>query len=146
MQGSCAPEFTGTHARRERVIVTFIAWGPAAAWAVVLFLLSEGQGVAGLDFVFQTDKLVHLGLYAVFGGTLAWGRRRSGAAFPHWLVVAAGIAYGATDEIHQLLVPGRSASFLDFLVDGAGVILGYFVVRRRWPRPVPHSTERSLSS
>lgn len=126
------------------MIEAFIAWGPAAAWAVVLFLLSGGQGVGGLDFLPQADKLVHLGLYAVLGGALAWGRGRSGAAFPHWLLVGAGIAYGATDELHQLLVPGRDASVFDFVADGAGVILGYFLLRRYWPGPSPRSAEGSL--
>lgn len=126
------------------MIEAFIAWGPAAAWAVVLFLLSGAQGVGGLDFLPQADKLVHLGLYAVLGGALAWGRGRSGAALPHWLLVVAGIAYGATDELHQLLVPGRSASFFDFLVDGVGVILGYAVLRRCWTQRAPRSAERSL--
>ncbi len=34
------------------------------------------------------------------------------------------LAYAATDEIHQLFVPDRSASFLDVLIDFSGSIIG----------------------
>jgi VanZ family protein len=33
------------------------------------------------------------------------------------------------DEVHQLLIPGRSCELLDFLADMVGGILGMVVVR-----------------
>lgn len=36
----------------------------------------------------------------------------------------AAAVYAATDEIHQLFVPGRSGRFTDVCIDGAGAILG----------------------
>lgn len=33
------------------------------------------------------------------------------------------IIYGITDELHQFLVPGRSSSINDFLIDSLGIIL-----------------------
>lgn len=42
---------------------------------------------------------------------------------------AAGAAavYAATDEIHQLFVPGRAGRFSDVCIDGAGAVLGVVV-------------------
>ncbi|HBG76096.1 VanZ family protein [Eubacteriales bacterium mix99] len=36
---------------------------------------------------------------------------------------AAGMAYAATDELHQLFVPGRSCQVRDMLIDSCGVLL-----------------------
>ena len=43
-----------------------------------------------------------------------------------WLLLAltATAAYAATDEFHQLFVPGRSGQFKDVLIDTAGGALG----------------------
>lgn len=47
--------------------------------------------------------------------------RRWGTAF------GAATVYAATDEIHQLFVPGRAGRFSDVCIDGAGAILGIVV-------------------
>jgi VanZ family protein len=105
-----------------------IAWGPAAFWAAVLFFLSELQpGPTSLPLPVN-DKLAHLALYTVLGGTLAWGRRASGRGRP-LLLLSLGVAYGALDEWHQRFVPGRHPSLFDLLADGAGVLLGFCILR-----------------
>ena len=38
-----------------------------------------------------------------------------------------GAAYAISDEIHQLLVPGRSGSIQDILLDCGGVLLGVLI-------------------
>ena len=38
--------------------------------------------------------------------------------------LAAGTAYACTDEMHQLLIDGRSGQWTDVLVDGSGVLTG----------------------
>jgi len=43
------------------------------------------------------------------------------------LIIAS--VYGAIDELHQLLVPGRSCELLDWLSDIGGVMLGIIFVR-----------------
>ena len=75
-----------------------------------------------------SDKVIHVGLYGVFGGTLAWGRIRTRVGWHHALLVAAGALYGVSDEWHQAFVPGRTASFLDWIADVTGVLVGYSVV------------------
>ncbi len=48
--------------------------------------------------------------------------RRWGTAF------GAATIYAATDEIHQLFVPGRAGRFSDVCIDGMGAILGIVVL------------------
>ena len=107
------------------MIRALIAWGPAATWATVLFLLSEVGGVTPIVFFAVHDKPVHLGLYGVLGATLAWGKRMSDAAWPHWALVLLGVGYGAVDELHQHFVPNRVPSGSDLVADAIGVVLGY---------------------
>jgi len=71
----------------------------------------------------MSDKVVHLGLYAVLGLALAWAGRESGWNRP-FLLLALGFGYGVLDEWHQSFVPGRDPSFGDLLADGVGVALG----------------------
>ena len=40
-----------------------------------------------------------------------------------------GLVYAASDEIHQLYVPGRAGQFRDVLIDSAGVLLGICIYR-----------------
>ena len=102
------------------------AWGPAAGWAAVLFLLS-----AFSELPFQVgrlgvpDKIVHFGVYAVLGGALAHARYHGAPRTPHWMMMLVGVLYGATDEWHQSFVPRRAPSVGDWVADTAGVVVGY---------------------
>ena len=114
-----------------------IAWGPAAVWAVVLFLLSEMEP-SGVELAVGLDKLGHLVLYAVLGLALAWGGARS-PRMPAWIPPLAGVLYGVADEWHQSLVPGRDPSGWDVVADAAGIVVGYLLFRglRRSSRFAP---------
>ena len=105
-------------------------WLPVAAWAAVIFALSSmqtphpGLGVWGSAL----PKLAHLTEYAVLGALLYRALGRETAA------LAAGIAYAATDELHQHFVRGRHASPVDVAIDAVGLALGMLVwlrVRQR---------------
>ena len=48
-------------------------------------------------------------------------------AGPTALALAAGIAYAATDELHQHFVRGRHASPVDVAIDAVGVAAGMLV-------------------
>ena len=114
------------------------ALAPAAAYAALIFVLSSfSQPLAfAPDELLAHDKLLHLLEYALLGGLLARGLRvagvRAGAAFAIGLAVAS--AFGATDEVHQAFVPGRTADVLDWVADtlgGAiGAAIGAFALRR----------------
>jgi len=113
-----------------RVTRQLIAWGPAIGWAMVLFLLSSlsDSDLSSFAFSFSfpfDDKVMHLALYSVLGGTLQFGRLSSNSGLAHWTVIAIGIIYGVSDEWHQSFVPGRNPSAADLLADTMGVLMGY---------------------
>ncbi|MFQ5536660.1 MAG: VanZ family protein [Gemmatimonadota bacterium] len=112
------------------------AWGPAAAWAAVLFFLSAIPDT-GLPSLRVNDKLIHVVLYLIWGGTLAWGRLRNRGRPGSIVLLGLGILYAAGDEIHQAFVPGRDPSLGDLGADAVGLILGYgltiaFLRRAGW--------------
>ncbi len=113
-----------------RVTRQLISWAPAIGWATVLFLLSSlsGSDLSRFSFSFSfpfDDKVMHLALYSVLGGTLQFGRLNSRSGMAHWTLIAIGIIYGVSDEWHQFFVPGRDPSIADVLADAIGVLMGY---------------------
>jgi VanZ family protein len=109
-------------------------WLPALAWAAVIFGLSSvsslDTGLGFWDYVLR--KLAHVTEYAILGALLAHALRRRDA-----LAVGLGIAYAATDELHQHFVPGRVGAPLDVLIDGVGVLVGVAAYRRLLRRISP---------
>ena len=107
------------------------AWGPAASWAAVLFLLSalpDPGGALRFPFFLRLpfgDKIAHMAVYAVLGAALAWGRARSPRAVGHVLLLTLGALYGVSDEWHQMYVPGRIPDVTDWIADLFGLFAGY---------------------
>ena len=76
----------------------------------------------------NTDKPLHwlayLGLAIVVVRALARGLpRRIGFGLAA-TALAITIGYGATDEVHQMFVPGRTADLYDLMADAAGALVG----------------------
>ena len=105
-------------------------WGPAAAWATVLYVISTLSGFGGVTSFTFADKLAHFVLYAVLGVALAWGVSRSPRVVSHGLVLVAGALYGVTDEWHQMHVPGRTPEIADWVADITGLLIGYWMTLR----------------
>ena len=78
------------------------------------------------------DKWIHFIVYGILGCFL---QRSFQFLFPHRLPLVflitflVGSLYGLSDEFHQSFVPGRDASFTDFLADVVGVILSFSAYR-----------------
>lgn len=104
-----------------------LPWLPALAWAAVIFFLSSRHTLPSPD-VPNFDKAAHFGAYGLLGGLLAFAARRSGLSV--LVAVAIGVLYGASDEIHQMYVPGRSPDVLDWAADAAGVATACFLYTR----------------
>ncbi len=76
-------------------------------------------------------KSAHMAEYAVLAVLLVlW----LGEAFPQtavrrrgWISWGLAAAYAATDELHQVFVPGRSGEPRDITIDAAGAALGLLV-------------------
>ena len=98
-------------------------WLPVLVWAAVIFAFSSipslSTGLGTWDTILR--KGAHVTEYAVLGGLLyrALGRET--------LALAAGIAYAATDELHQHFVRGRHASPVDVAIDAVGVAVGMLI-------------------
>lgn len=104
-----------------------LAWLPAVAWAAFIFSLSAQSNVPGPE-VPGIDKVEHFGAYAVLGWLLVRAADRS--LLPLALGAVLGVLYGASDEIHQMFVPGRSPDVMDWVADAAGVLAATYVYTR----------------
>ena len=78
---------------------------------------------------YPVRKAAHMSEYAVlalliFQALTAFDRKKNRGC------MALGItaAYAATDEFHQLFVPGRAGRVSDVLIDSSGVLLGIAIV------------------
>lgn len=94
----------------------------------ILFFLSHQSGPSlPLPPLPGLDKLMHGIAYAVLGAAALFSflpeTRRRQAHPVGFGVVLFCMVYGLTDEFHQSFVPGRIASYGDFLADTAGAIL-----------------------
>lgn len=104
-----------------------LPWLPAAAWAATIFWLSSRPTLPGPEIPYF-DKVAHFGAYALLGALLAFGADRS--RVPLAVALVLGVLYGASDEIHQMYVPGRSPDVLDWAADAAGVATACFLYTR----------------
>ena len=75
---------------------------------------------------YPVRKLAHASEYTVLGilsvAVVPKRRRLLCTAFP------LGVLYAASDEFHQLFVPGRAGRVSDVLIDSSGVLLGIAIV------------------
>ncbi|HEY9205714.1 MAG TPA: VanZ family protein [Candidatus Methanoperedens sp.] len=85
-----------------------------------LFLLSPLYPILN-----QQDKMLHTILYFGFGFLLFLTLKSVGKSVIAALILSiiVGILYGASDEIHQMFVPGRTADIMDLAADVTGILL-----------------------
>jgi VanZ family protein len=110
---------------------------PAILWAVLIFVSSSipSDRLPPLG-VFGIDKVIHFVMFFVFC-LLAHRafRFQSGVEVlsRHNLIfsIAVTILYGISDELHQILVPGRQSSVYDALADALGGLF-YAGLYRLW--------------
>jgi VanZ family protein len=114
-------------------------WLPVVFWAAVIFTFSSvpslNSGLGTWDTVLR--KAAHLTEYVILGALLL---RALGRELP---ALAVGVAYAATDELHQHFVRGRHASPVDILIDALGIALGILALRLFRTRPVPDTGQVS---
>lgn len=138
-----------------------LAWLWPVLWMVLIFSLShQPAGVSGgisseivrqvfeaivriVPVEFDTlhtlfRKSAHFFAYLVLGLLLVKTLLKNGVAF--WRAMlwafALSVLYAASDEFHQLFIPGRSGEVRDVLIDSAGAatgLLGYwFFAKLKW--------------
>lgn len=138
--------------RNRRIMI--IAWSLALLWMGVIFYLSSQSGLesAHLSSGFREKLLSFLGLFfpaiktASFDGFDYFIRKNAhffaylflgilvyfAVTNSHWpkpffTAMIICVMYAASDEWHQLFVPGRSGQISDVLLDSSGALLGIIV-------------------
>ena len=106
-----------------------------------IFALSSISEVPGLPGG-MSDKIGHGLLYAGLGfltvRALAHGRPAAVGYGTVLLAILIAVAYGLSDELHQLLVPNRQFDLHDLAADGVGAAVAaglgwaWGIIRRHW--------------
>ena len=116
----------------------WLVYIPLIIYWLILFVATT-LPVERLPSIGLTDKINHFIAYFVLAVlvnlTLIY-QRKSKFLFEKAQIATIVIClfYGALDELHQLLVPGRSAETLDWVADASGTFTGvlivYFLINR----------------
>ena len=107
-------------------------WFPVIAYAGIIFYFSSLSNPLpqGLPSVNYMDLILHLTEYLILSILLLRALLHYAAKQPFLWAILLASAYGITDEIHQLFVPGRFFAVSDMAADafGASLILLYFLI------------------
>ncbi len=108
-------------------ILVFIKLPLIIHWITILILTSIPSD--SLPTVSLGDKIEHYLAFFVLGfflylNFLFKNKYKLLKNYPFIFSLLVASLYGAFDELHQLLIPGRSAEFLDWLADFLGAISG----------------------
>lgn len=101
-------------------------WVSTVAYAGIIFYLSS-RTWGSVELFPHFDKVIHIFLYSGLGFLCVWALRTTtlrGRAMIFPLAASMAFIYGVSDEIHQMFVPGRTASIVDLIFDTAGAIVG----------------------
>ena len=111
------------------------------AYCAFIFWMSSQSRPPGSQIDFEgADKLAHFLVYGIMAALVSAGLHDIPGRHPAWLRILGPVlfamAYGVSDEIHQLFTPGRSYSYFDMLADGLGATAGQaFCLYRFRKRP-----------
>ncbi|MFH1643895.1 MAG: VanZ family protein [bacterium] len=99
-----------------------LSWGITIFGAVMIFYLSSikmfGLGEKGTNLI---SMIYHICAFFCFSFFLFISVRKINHIFV--LAIIVSIFYAVLDEIHQIFVPGRFCTFLDFALDSVGILL-----------------------
>jgi VanZ family protein len=135
---TAAPAPAEARPRPRRLRRLLWLWGPAVVYIAAVFTVSSIP-LRNVPVVWKSqDKAAHFAEYAVLAAllfrALAPGRGVPAAAA---VALLASFLLAGLDELHQVLVPGRSADWRDAAADAIGALLGTglaAVVAAAWRR------------
>lgn len=104
-------------------------WRFAVLYMALIFVVSSIEvEVPAVRYFPLRDKGIHFVEYAVLGALCAAAAARSWPAATAWrtgaFAVFVAALWGLSDEIHQAMVPGRSAELADWIADACGAVAG----------------------
>ena len=108
-------------------------WPATLLWAAAIFWLSSQSRPLGRRWGTLPSALAHVFEFAVLAALLhrALGAGPARGGRPAALAFALTALYAASDEVHQVFVPERTATPVEYGLDLLGASLGV-VVSRRW--------------
>lgn len=106
---------------------------PLIFYWIILFTLTTlpAQSVPSVGV---SDKIEHLLAYLVLSILLYLTLlfQKKSVLLKNYAMLFTSLivfAYGVLDEVHQLMIPGRSCELLDFLADILGGIIGIIIIK-----------------
>jgi VanZ family protein len=103
----------------------------ALSWMGLLFYLSHQQSLHAPSLFSGQDKLIHAVVYGALGVMLLAAQPLRSGRYS-WRQIGASVLiaslYGASDELHQSFVPGRSAEVGDWIADTLGALIAALAV------------------
>jgi VanZ family protein len=122
-----------------------LMWSSNVLWRILTHLPLSVSNRTLLDINLFIRKLAHVGEYAILAPLLYRLVRPSAENGWHarsaFTALLAGAVYAASDEIHQLFVPGRLATVLDWALDVAGLVCGISAIYL-WARLFPREEQQ----
>ena len=123
---------------KKRVVLPFIF---AVLWLLLITLLlctpgTEFPKITWKDKIWL-DKWIHASLFAILILTWCWFySRKQGSAINKRLfsiIALLVFVYGiGTEIIQEFFIPFRSFEIPDFIADGVGVVVGYFIAVKKF--------------
>jgi len=108
---------------------------PAVLLTILIFVVSSFPlKQVDLHSELGIDKLIHIVEYAVYSISISTAL----ITFPDTILrrklylftIIISMVYAASDEIHQAFVMGRNCSWLDFIANAIGIILGAYLFKK----------------
>jgi len=101
-------------------------------WTVILFTLTSIPRLQSpINDSLNVDKLAHFGVYLIFAYLFMKMFDTNQYILKLKLLTVLAVIIPISDELHQLLIPGRSFSYFDILADFLGflAVIIYYKLR-----------------
>jgi len=110
---------------------------PMLVLMIIIFILSNQPGDSiHLPNIVDIDKVCHFMEYAALGASCLYGLQPAAEKLTPLticlLTIGICTAYGISDEIHQIFVPGRDSSAADVAADFLGSLLAVSIWWRKF--------------
>ena len=110
----------------------FAYWSIFILYAGIIFVLSSLSVVVKMPYFRHLDKIEHAIEFGIFSILLYRAMFVSFVRIPAvyllLMTLFASIAYGATDEYHQLFTPLRTPDIFDWLADTVGILAAQGII------------------
>ena len=118
--------------------ITYIFIIASIIWAAVIFIASSIPGSGLPSGIGPFTSLAHFCEYAIFATFIIIAL--SAKVKNKWPLIALAVfiatLYGASDEVHQIFVPGRTPDIWDIVCDFSGALAGSLITFAAYVRKV----------